>query len=343
MNKLTKIGISALAGSLAVASANAVEYTMSGGLMATYTTEKSPTKTTGGTGFGTATDLSFNASGELDNGFTVAYFMALDTDGAVSQTSSHMDLGMGSLGDIRLNNKFGGKANGIDDVTPNAYNETWDGLTGANNPSFFGSSTSKGSIEYRIPAQEYMGTTVNSSFTYDPNAGAGPATKGGTGANGTKGYAFTLQAAHESGIEVGAGIEEVEDTAGIEGNVTNRDNTQRVTGYIKYANGPVSVGYQQSEQNSRHGLSTEGADLTSNMASIAYTMGDLTVSYGESELETKGTSDTAALSTAQLDSIQAAYVMGAMTVSAAVSETDNVEGVAGNTYKENTLAVSFAF
>ena len=34
--------------------------------------------------------------------------------------------------------------------------------------------------------------------------------------------------------------------------------------------------------------------------------------------------------------------MGAMTISAAMSETDNVGGAAG-TYEENTLAVSFAF
>jgi len=343
MNKLTKIGISALAGSLAVASANAVEYTMSGGLMATYTTEQSPTKATGGSGIGTATDLSFNASGELDNGFTVGYFMALDTDGAVSQTSSHMDLGMGSLGDIRINNKFGGKANGIDDMMPNAYNETWDGLApAADNGSFFGSSTHSGSIEYRMPAQEYAGTTVNSSFTFDPNSGAGPATKGGTGANSVRGYAVTLQAAHESGVSFGGGIEEIMDegTKVVGG---SSDNTQRLTGYITYSNGPLSLGYQQSEQNSAHSLAKGGADKASMMASIAYTVGDLTVSYGESELEVKGNSDTAAKATADLDSIQAAYVMGAMTISAAVSETDNTGGVAGNTYKENTLAVSFAF
>ena len=45
----------------------------------------------------------------------------------------------------------------------------------------------------------------------------------------------------------------------------------------------------------------------------------------------------------ELTSIQAAYTMGAMTLSAAMSETDNVGGVSAAKYEENTLAVSFAF
>ena len=38
MNNFKKIGVSALAGSLAMVSANAVEYTMTGGLLSTFTT-----------------------------------------------------------------------------------------------------------------------------------------------------------------------------------------------------------------------------------------------------------------------------------------------------------------
>ena len=55
---------------------------------------------------------------------------------------------MGSLGTVQVNNVAGSKANGIDDVMPNAYEETWDSLS-PDNPSFFGSSTGSGSIDYR--------------------------------------------------------------------------------------------------------------------------------------------------------------------------------------------------
>ena len=82
MKNITKVGLSALAGSLVMVSANAVDYSMSGGLQSVYSTQDNPTgaDTTNGKGLTTQTDLSFNASGELDNGFTVGYFMFVDTD-----------------------------------------------------------------------------------------------------------------------------------------------------------------------------------------------------------------------------------------------------------------------
>ena len=177
MNNLKKLGVTALAGSLAMVSANAVEYTMSGGMMTTYSSANSETATQtadSGSGLGSATDLGFTANGELDNGFTVKYFMSVDTNAALANTSSQMPIGMGSLGTLQYNNIAGSKANGIDDITPNAYNETWDTLTASsllgtavlNNPSHFGSHTASGSIDYRIPAQEYSGVTVNASVTY---------------------------------------------------------------------------------------------------------------------------------------------------------------------------------
>mgnify|MGYP006141132033 FL=1 len=342
MNNIKKIGISALAGSLAMVSANAVEYTMSGGMMATYSTQKDngAAEATNGKGLGTATDLSFNASGELDNGFTVGYFMSVDTNAALANTSSQMTIGMGSLGTLQLNNIGGSKANAIDDVTPNAYNETWDGLTGANsNPSFFGSLTSSGSIDYRIPTQDIAGYTLNASVTYDPNASEGAAAKGGVAATTVAGQAYTIELAHAgSGVSVGAGLETVDDGAGL----LLSSDTEHTTAYVKYANGPLSLGAQTAYANNRNGTGTTGADTEAQFWSVAYTMGDLTLSYAESEMETKAVSTTAAKPTAELESIQAAYSMGAMTISAAMSETAN-PGEATGSYEENTLAVSFAF
>ena len=341
MNNIKKIGLTALAGSLVMVSANAVDYTMSGGMMATYTTQDSPSaNANNGKGIGTATDLSFNASGELDNGYTVSYFMGVDTDGALSNTSSQMTVGMGSLGTLQLNNKAGSKANGIDDITPNAYNETWDGLSTVN-PSFFGSSTASGSIDYRIPAQEIMGVTVNASYTYDPAADQAGAAKGGVTASNTgSGNAYTLQLSHESGLEIGGGIEEVNTNSGL----TSAQGLDRSTVYAKYAVGGLTVAYQEAFENAATSAAVDtGADREASFMGVAYTMNDLTLSYAESELGTLAISDTVATTTEELTSIQAAYVMGAMTVSLALSETDNLGGTAGDTYEENTLAVSFAF
>ena len=172
MNKLTKLGVSALAGSLAVTAAHSTEYAVTGDAVLKYSSSdygKGGSEAQSGKGFGVDTDLYFNASGELDNGFTVSFFQAANTHSAWSNSSSQVTIGMGSMGTVQFNNVAGAKANGIDDVTPNAYNETWDGLS-PDNPSFFGASTASGSVDYRIPTQEMYGATINASITYDPNA-----------------------------------------------------------------------------------------------------------------------------------------------------------------------------
>ena len=343
MNNIKKIGLSALAGSLAMVSANAVEYSMSGGMIATYTTADSigGLESESGKGIGSASDLVFTANGELDNGFTVGYLMGIDTNAALANTSSQMTLGMGSLGTVQFNNIAGSKANGIDDVMPAAYNETWDGLStgvAGDNPSFFGKDTASGSVDYRIPAQELMGITINASVTYDPQATIGAAAKGGVAtSNPGSGTAYTLQLAHESGLEIGGGVEDIESNPNA---LALTKNLSRQTGYAKYAIGGLSIGYQMSYENAG---AANTADLESDMFGIAYTMGDLTVSYGESSVNKHDIGATATTVDVELQSIQAAYVMGAMTLSAAMSETDGSGHVATDTYEQNTLAVSFAF
>ena len=344
MNNFKKVGLTALAGSLCMVSANAVEYTMSGGLLTVLSTENAPTSiANNGKGVGIATDLTFNASGELDNGFTIGYMMAVDTDGALSNTSSQLTVGMASFGTLQVNNKSGSKANGIDDISPNAYNETWDGLALADsNPSFFGNQTTQGSIDYRIAPQEIEGFTVNASVTYDPDYGQAAPAKAdvtNTVAAGGSGQAYTLQLAHESGLSTGFGYEQLNGNAGAK----NHQDETRATAYIKFAMGGLTAAYQEAYQDSAAAAGNEGGDKEAMFLGVAYTMGDLTVSYGESELDIKAVSDSIALITEELKSYQIAYTMGAMTVSAATSETDNVAGIAASTYEENTLAVSFAF
>ena len=341
MKNITKVGLSALAGSLVMVSANAVDYSISGGLQAVYSTQDSPAgpEADSGKGITTQTDLSFNASGELDNGFTVSSYMFFDTGGNVSNTSAQMTLGMGSLGTVQINNRYGSKANAIDDVTPHAYNETWDGLAPtAMNHSSFGSRTMHGSLDYRIPTQELMGVTVNASVTYDPSAGESTEVKGGVSTTSVSGTAYTLQLAHESGLEIGGGLESVEDDAG----VVLGSGTEATTGYIKYSAGGLTAAYQETYTNSRNGTGVEGADVEEEMYGIAFTSGDVTVSYAEGSKSNKASSNTAAPIEKESESLQVAYTMGAMTIAAAMSESTG-EVAATDKYEENTLSFNFAF
>jgi outer membrane protein OmpU len=340
MNTLKKIGLTALAGSLVVTSANAVDYAVTGDAVIKMTTRNNPAgvEAQNGKGIGVDTDLYFNASGELDNGYTVAFFQAANTDAAWANSSSQVTVGMGSLGTLQINNIAGAKANGIDDVMPFAYEETWDSTDGADHRAdFFGASTASGSVDYRIPAQEMMGLTINASLTYDPNSDAGATTAGGPGATTASGTAYTLQLAHESGLEIGGGHESVTgsnvSTAGLSG-----QDQETSTGYVKFASGPISVGYQESYQDAMNGAEDKEGEAWG----VAYTSGDISVSYGESEHTNHGLSGSTQITTS-MDSIQVAYTMGAMTISAATFETSNAAGTTGRVYEENELAVSFAF
>ena len=68
INKLTKIGASALCGSLAaISAANAGELSVTGGADMTWS---SKTGTTTGNGLGIGSNFTLKGSGELDNGWT---------------------------------------------------------------------------------------------------------------------------------------------------------------------------------------------------------------------------------------------------------------------------------
>jgi hypothetical protein len=185
-----------------------------------------------------------------------------------------------------------------------------------------------------------MGLTINASVLYDPNAGDGQVTEGAVAANSVSGQAYTLQLAHESGLEIGGGYESVDDDAG---KLLGSGTTEAIA-YAKFAAGGLSVAYQEAYTDSVSGTGTEGADVETSFMGVAYTAGDVTVSYGESSTQTSAVSDSAVGLESELESLQIAYTVGAMTISAAMSETSNADGLtATDKYEENTLAVAFAF
>ena len=345
MNKLKTIGLSALAGSLALTTAaNAVDYAVTGDAYVSWSSQDSESsEAASGKGVAVDTDLYFNASGELDNGFTISFYQGINTNKTLSQTSGQVTLGMGSMGTLQVNNYVGSKANAIDDVMPNAMQETWDRVADASiaDPSFFGGPTNDGSIDYRIPTMELMGVSVNFAYTYDPAVSEESynASSGGKSTN-VSGDAMVLQLS-AMGLEVGLGNEEIDNDQGV---VAGSAQTN-TTGYIKYAMGPLSVGYQESYQNSRNGSGVAGADAEAELWAIAYTAGDMSVSYGESTFVNHAVSSTAATSEQELESIQASYTMGAMTLMGSFSEGSNIGATSagGKNYEETSVAVNFSF
>jgi len=350
MNKLTKVGLSALAGSLAVVSANASEYSVSGDTQVVWSSaegNEADSNTSNGRGIGVDTDIYFTAGGELDNGWTVSVFSAMDMEQSNTATSgglnssAQMTIGMGSLGTVQFNDISGSAANAIDDVLPKAYEEAWDGTSHSSSFHSFGSSTQSGSIDYRLPALSLGGMTLNLTATYDPNSGSGPAGAGGVAAGDDSGEAFTAKISGLGGLTIGAGHETY--ASGADGTTGSADG-QRATGYILYSNGPMSIGYQEMFQNTANlgDNTTVANDVEGDGMAIAFSQDNMSFSYAEvTETVKQIAAATAELET-EMTALQATYTIGAMTLGASMYETDNPEGTTGK-YEETELSVSFAF
>jgi len=148
MNKLTKVGCSALCGSLAaISSASAGDVTVTGGADMTWASLGGLTT---GNPIGMGSNFTLNGSGELDNGWTFDLDIATANAGAYSATT--IGIGMGSLGSLSLDQ--GSSANGIaafDDKMPTAWEEVWGaGLTTGMRAIVKGVGTSQ-NIQYKSP------------------------------------------------------------------------------------------------------------------------------------------------------------------------------------------------
>ena len=94
MNKITKIGLTALAGSLVATSAFAGAMSVSGSAKVTYASNGEE-GVAGGTAFTNSKGITFSGSGELDNGFNVSTSYTM-TNAAFS--TSHVTVDMGDSG-----------------------------------------------------------------------------------------------------------------------------------------------------------------------------------------------------------------------------------------------------
>ena len=95
MNNLRKIGLSALAGSLATFSVNAADVSVSGGASITFD-DSNRGKGDRGNGFYMGDSLKFNMSGETDGGIGIAVYYEID-GGALDDYNLKMSGDWGSL------------------------------------------------------------------------------------------------------------------------------------------------------------------------------------------------------------------------------------------------------
>ena len=329
MNNLKKIGLTALAGSLAVTSVYASELTASGSASIGF---GGADKGTSANGFYMNDSVTFSGSGELDNGFNVTLSLELDNNenvGTSAMDSRSVTIDMGNAGTFA----FGGHGldsvvGGVDDVMPTAYGETWDiisntvdngGVTSTASTLFgaIGSASSNNMMRYdNTTAVE--GLKISASYV-----------PSGTGEVESS-VDYGLEYTGYEGLTLGYAMGENNAAGGT-------SNTDNDTMYVKYAYGPVTVGYQKSE------IDANTANATDEWTAygVTYAVSDnLSVGYGES------TYDAGSSATDQENSnLSVSYTQGGMTLAAGFAEEKNRGGLttAVNDVKGYDISLAFAF
>jgi outer membrane protein OmpU len=256
MNKMKKIGLTALAASLVSVSANAVD--ISGGASISYNGGNDGAQ---GNPWAMNDNLSFSWGGELDNGMTVDVNFLLDnSDGNSIFDNRSLALGLGEGGTLTFWGSSGsGVVGSFDDMMPTAYEESWYSGDSPNQ----GHST--GNMWYYTNSLD--AATIHASFT---PSGVG---------------------AHEASVEIGAVVTAVENLElGValgedNGSSEAVDNTIM---YAKYTLGGATIGVQKNEADS----ATANADEDFVAYGISYAVSeDLSVSAGMSELKFENAAD----------------------------------------------------
>ena len=324
MNKLTKIGVSALAGSLAMSAVQAAEGSVSvstGFVLSATGDERTAARPY------QFDSVVFSASGETEGGITVSASMELDNDNPA--TNAGMDdrkvsFGTDSMGTVTFHGHGGSSVMGQwDDMTPNAYEEVWDTTTGA---------------DYRID-----GRSGNNLFTYDSPSFQGvqfkmahqmadnsASTLADKDLSAYTDFGILISPEMVEGLTIGYAEGELDDTA-----TTSIDNE---TLFVKYAIGGFTLGYQSSE--------AEGSAASKNDESdgwgVTYAVNEnFTIGYGERDHD----DDTSSAGEQNDSGISASYTMGGMTIGGHMNESDNVNGSTDSTMDKESyeLSLTFAF
>ncbi len=322
MNNLKKIGLSALAGSLATFSATAADFSVTGGA-AIYFDDPNRGSGSKGNSFYMGDSLKFNASGETDGGLTVGVYYEIDQD---DMDDYDMNIG-GDWGTLAFFGSGGSTALGaVDDVMPNAYEEAWDvidtdGAATSGSPHTIGGGSGTNMFKYTSPT--VSGATLSVAYVDGSNAD--------TIEDSYMDFAIAVSPEMVEGLTLGYASSDNQAGVGVDNN--------KSTMYVKYAVGGFTLGYQVSDQDH----DTASLDREATIYGVSYAVNDdFSIAYTSHTMDydaAKTTNNTDQESTG----ISASYTMGGMTLAGSMNEVDAMQGTATKDFEGYEFSLSFAF
>ena len=339
MKKLTKIGVSALAGSLVAASAHAGELSASGTWELTY---KSDDNAQTGNPFGSKSAITLSGSGDVD-GLGTASFSAVINDNNPAGYLSHLiTLDMGDMGMVGFDQGVGKFGVGtIDDKSPTAWEESWHNTANSSgglihsggSGGVLGYSNSMGGFDLTVEYAPAMTTADNGD-----GAAGGDNTSLANGSN----VNFAI---NNSSLVDGL-------TFGFGAGSTEYDNSQNVgfedgssvVGYANYVMGPATIGVTLSDSNNARKTDANDGGREVEAYGIAFAVNDnLSISYNEHNMTYRKKNSDGADVEQESTGIAIAYTMGGATLAIQNNSMDNVTGTAGTNDEITEISLSLAF
>ncbi len=308
MNKLTKYGLTALAGSLVATSVSAGEMAVSGGWSWSYDSADSDES---GNPMSMGNSVTFTGSGETDQGWTATYKMELD-HGYSGYDDQSLTLDMGESGKL----VFSGAS-----VTGSGIHMVNDIVPAADTPVY--SMTDTGTA-YGIARGADAGSNLGYTISFGDFTASAEMQKG-AGTDRTYGIKYT----GIEGLTLVAGQGDIDP-----GKVAGE--TQESTYGASYAIGGATVAYQITDID-YPGASAADEDSTHIGVSFAVN-DDLSVSYATQTTDITGKGEDETVS-----GFGVSYSMGSMSVAAYAGKTENGNGVSTADDEGKGLTLSIAF
>ena len=330
MNKITKIGLSALAGSLVAFSAHAGSLSASGSASVSFSDgdvdevvdHADDGVTPEGNQWTMSDSIKMTGSGDMDNGMSVSVTFEIDNDetdaGDVLDTHG-ITLDTNGMGTLMFYGHGGdGALSAIDDKSPNAYEESWDGVTDADEETVPDGITGDNMFTYKSPS--FDGTTV--TIGYVPSGVSGVTPK-----DSYMDFSIVNSGGLVDGLTVGFGMGETEASVG-----TTIDDT---IFYATYSTGGLTVGAVKSEEDGP----TAATSLDFQAVGITYAItDDFSVGYNVS------TSDLGSATVDQeATGISASYTSGGVSIGGMINDIDNVRFDDADDTEGYEFNISFAF
>ena len=311
MNKVTKVGLTALATSLVATASYAGELSVSGSASLTYT------------GLDTNSDVNpwamgdsvkFNGSGDLDNGMTVSVYYELDGG---TYDDYNLKLGMGDMGTLSFSgaSSSGSGVDSVKDIVPTAYTPVYEAANESTGAADNGLLDTSGNNQTGQWGYDVNAAGFDLSVSYNPKPAAA--------AEAETGYSVSY-----SGLMDGLTL--------VYGVFDDGDIAENDTIGAKYTMGSVTAAIQSTNVDYEATASTD-QDATHMGISIAIN-DDLTISAGRQEVEFDGGTEDEVNT-----GIAASYTMGSMSFSTQINSVESAGGVVDRDAEASIFAASFAF